>query len=307
MTTHDLTRAVRPRPIRTGGGAALAAWLFNAPALVLLLIFLAVPFGLAIFFSFTNFRLGSPLPLRFVGVENYTSLFSDAEFLQAFANNVIFAVVVVPVQCALALGLAILVNQKIRGIAFFRALFFMPVVLGGAVVSTIWFILMDPSYGLLNGLLRAATFGQLHLRWLQDPNTALASIIVICIWGSVGFQMVILLAGLQDIPSDLYEAAQLDGAGTWAQFRSITLPGLRNTIVFVVTMTTIFAFRLFDQVFVLTHGGPLGSTNTMLLELVKVGYDQQLIGRACAIAVVFFLAVVAFTLLQRRVIKEDES
>lgn len=286
---------------------SLTAWLFSAPALGLLALFLAVPFGMAIYFSFTNYRLGSPLPTRFVGFDNYVAIMTDPTFLQAFGNNVVFALVVVPVQSALALGLAILINQRIRGIAFFRAIFFAPVVLGGAIISTVWAVLMDPRYGLLNAVLGFFTFGQVRLEWLNNPSTAMASIILICIWGSVGLQMVILLAGLQDVPSELYEAASLDGANAWQQFVAVTLPSVRNTLVFVVTMTTIFAFRLFDQVYVLTNGGPLGSTNTMLLELVSTGYDRQLIARACAIAVVFFISVIAFTLLQRRFVRERES
>jgi len=305
MTTSNHLIAA-PRVRRKTPDGFLTAWLFNAPALGFLLVFLAVPFGMAIYLSFTNFRLASPLPTRFIGWDNYAAILSDPEFLQAFGNNVFFALIVVPAQSAIALGLALLVNQKIRGIAFFRALFFTPLVLGGAVIATVWYILMDPSYGMLNAILKFFSFGQLQSKWLQDPSTAMISIIIICIWSSVGFQMGVILAGLQDVPTELYEAAQLDGAGVWRQFSAITLPGIRNTLVFVITITTIFAFRLFDQIYILTKGGPLGSTNTMLFELVKVGYDLQLVARACAIAVIFFLSVVIFTLVQRRFIRESE-
>ena len=219
----------------------------------------------------------------------------------------IFALVVVPTQTALALGLALLVNRQLRGIAIFRTVYFAPVVMGIAVAWTIWFLLFDPTQGLMNGLLRVLSWGHLHSDWLQSPRMALPSVMIMSIWASLGFQMVILLAGLQDVPTELYEAAEVDGATSRQRFVAVTLPGIRNTLEFVVTMTTIFSFRLFDQVYIMTSGGPLGSTNTMLLELVKVGYERQQIARACAIAVVFFVFVVVFTGLQRIFVREGAS
>jgi multiple sugar transport system permease protein len=286
-------------------GDAIWGYLFSLPALALLLAFLAIPFGLAIYLSVTSQRLASPLPVEFVGLENYSRIFGDGDFWQAFRNNLVFAAVVVPVQTGLALWMAVLVNKAIRGVRIFRAIFFLPVVTVLAVAATIWFLLYDPTSGLANGFLRLVTFGALESDWLESTSMALPAIMIMSIWQGAGFQMVILLAGLQDIPEELYEAASIDGARRRQQFLYVTLPLLRNTLIFVVTITTILAFRLFDQVWVMTRGGPLGATNTMLVELVNVGYERNQIAQASAIAVVFFTIVLLLTLIQRRLVKED--
>jgi multiple sugar transport system permease protein len=212
---------------------------------------------------------------------------------------------VVPVQTALALWLAILVNQRLRGVVVFRAIYFSPVVVVMAVAATIWLLLYNPDRGLINGFLRLISFGTLESDWLRSTTMALPAIMIMSIWQGVGFQMIIILAGLQDIPGDLYEAAQVDGATRWEQFRFITLPQLRNTLIFVATVTMILAFRLFDQVWVMTRGGPLDSTRTMMLEMVEVGFERQQIARGSAIAVIFFLIVLSVTVVQRVLLKEE--
>jgi multiple sugar transport system permease protein len=275
------------------------------PGLLLLLVFLAVPFAMAIGLSITNQRLGSPLPLRVVGLENYTETLGDPDFWKAFFNNLWFAAIVVPLQTGFALWLAILVNRKIKGIRVFRAIYFAPVVVVMAVAATIWLLLYSPERGLINGFLQFISFGALESEWLDSTTMALPAIILMSIWQGTGFQMVILLSGLQDIPEDLYEAAAIDGANRWEQFRFVTLPQLRNTLLFVVTVTSILAFRLFDQVWVMTRGAPLGSTRTMMLQMVETGFERQQIARGSAIAVIFFLIVLTLTILQRLVIKED--
>lgn len=289
---------------RTSWSRRRAVALFCVPAVGLLVVFLAVPFVLAVHLSFTSQRLTSPLPRHWVGWGNYRALWHDESFRKALLNTFVFALVVVPVQTVLALALAVLVNQKTRGIRIFRAIFFGPVVMGIAVASSVWFLLLDRSNGLVNGALRTLTLGHVHPDWLQSTHTALLAIIIVSIWSSVGFQMVIILAGLQDVPTDVLEAAEVDGANAWQRFVHVTLPAIRNTLVFVTTMTTIFAFRLFDQVYIMTQGGPLGSTDTVLLELVKVGYERQQVARACAIAVVFFCIVVTVTIVQRLFVRE---
>ncbi len=296
---------------RAQGRARLgdAAWgyLFSLPGVALLLAFLVLPFALAIYLSLTSQRLASPLPVEFVGLRNYTRVLGDADLWQAFRNNLVFAALVVPIQTALALWMAILVNKAIRGVKVVRAILFLPVVTVLAVAATIWLLLYDPASGLANGFLRLVTFGAVESDWLQSTQMALPAIMIMSIWQGAGFQMVILLAGLQDIPGELYEAASIDGASRRKQFLYITLPQLRNTLIFVVTVTTILAFRLFDQVYVMTRGGPLGSTNTMMLELVNVGYERKQIARASALAVIFFVVVLLLTLVQRRLIKEDRD
>lgn len=285
--------------------------LMSAPAVVGLIVFVGVPFGYAVVLSFYNVRLGSPLAPSFFGMEQYRRLFTDPDmsgpFLRALLNNLTFAAVVVPVQTALALGLAILLNRKLKAIGLFRSLFFMPVVFPMALVAVIWrLILARSDQGMLNSALDAVSFGNWGaFDWLGDGATAMASIIVLSIWQGVGFQMVILLAGLQQIPGELYEAARLDRAGRWQQFRHVTLPGIRGTLVFVAMLTSVLSFRVFDQVYVLVRGGGLDeeATRTVMYQTVTTAFDQNNIGQASAMTVVFFLIVVVLTLIQRRVIR----
>lgn len=277
---------------------------FLLPGSLLLLVFVAIPFLLAIIYSFTDLRLISPLPTEFVGLRNYVRTITDSVFQRALMNNLLFVGVVVPVQTAFALWLALLVNQKLKGVTFFRTLYFAPVVTVMAVAAVVWRLLFQPQ-GMINTVLGLFTRSPVALDWLHNQNTAMLAIIILSIWQGAGFQMIILLAGLQDIPVELYEAASMDGAGRWYQFRHVTLPQLRNTLIFVVTVTTILAFRLFDQVYILTGGGPLDATQTMMLQVIKVGFSQQRIGQASAIAVIFFLIVLSVSLVQRYFIREE--
>ncbi|MBN0048207.1 sugar ABC transporter permease [Streptomyces actuosus] len=281
----------------------------SAPALGGLIAFVGVPFVYAVVLSFYNVRLGSPLPPRFFGLEQYRRIFTDPDmsgpFLRSLLNNLTFAAVVVPVQTGLALALAILLNRKLKAIGLFRSLFFLPVVFPMALVAVIWrLILARGGDGLLNSALNVVSFGNWGaFDWLGDSLTAMASIIVLSVWQGVGFQMVILLAGLQQIPGELYEAAQLDRASAWQQFRHVTLPGIRGTLVFVAMLTSVLSFRVFDQIYILVKGGGLDedSTRTVMYQAVTTAFDQNNIGQASAITVVFFLVVVALTLIQRRV------
>lgn len=285
----------------------LLAWGFMTPSVLLLLAFLVIPFALAIYFSFTNQRLISNpnVPTRFIGLSNYERLLTDTTFHRGLLNNFLFAVVVVPVQTSLALLLAILVNQKIRGMSLFRSLYFIPVVVPMVVVAVIWTFLYNPGEGTINAFI--GLFGLGPYNWLGDTILAFPSIIVLSIWQGVGFQMVIFLAGLQEIPDFLYEAGQIDGAGKVQQFLHITLPSVRNTIIFVVISTTILAFKLFVQVDVMTRGGPQDATMTTILHVVNVGYCQLQVGRASAMVVVFFLIVLFVSLLQRVFLREERS
>jgi multiple sugar transport system permease protein len=282
------------------------AWAFSAPALILLLAFIVLPFLLAFVLSFTNQRLISPLQTKFVGIDNYVDTLTSATFWKAFFNNVWFVVIVVPVQTAFALWLAILVNRKIPGRVFFRTVFFLPVVTVMAAAAVIWSLLFNAN-GLVNAIMETVTFGAFSPDWLNSTTWALPAMMIVGIWQGVGFQMVILLAALQDVPEVLYEAAAIDGASRWQQFTNVTLPGIRNGLIFVITVTSILAFRLFDQVWIMPRvpGGPLDSTRTMMLELVETGFGAQAIGRGAAIAVIFFVIVLVLTLIQRRFIREE--
>ncbi|MDE2090241.1 MAG: sugar ABC transporter permease [Gammaproteobacteria bacterium] len=277
-----------------------------APALAGLVLFILLPFASAVAMSFTNLRLGSPLPLELVGLREYARIFADPAFRRALFNNALFALVVVPAQTALALGLAMLLNRRRRGIALFRAMFFMPVVFPMSLVAVVWVLIYAPGpNGLMNGLLSAVTFGHWVPRdFLHDAYLALPAVMLTSIWQGVGFQMVVLLGGLQSIPADLYEAAAVDGAGPWRCFWRITLPQLRNPLIFVVVMTTILSFRLFDQVRIMTQGGPNDATTTVIYQSVQAAFDRAQVARGAAMAVTFVVIVLAVTLLQRRLFKQ---
>lgn len=287
-----------------------------APAALLLILFLAIPFLAAIGFSLYSLRLGDPRPGNFVGIEQYARIFTDPnisrEFFGALLHNFIFAAVVVPVQTSLALALAMLVNRRLPGIGIFRSIFFLPVVFPIALVAIIWrLILSRGDQGLLNEALAFFSGGNIGAQdWLGSELTALGSVIVLSIWQGVGFQMVILLAALQQVPGELYEAAELDRANPWQRFIHVTVPGIRTTLVFVALYTTILSLRVFDQIYVLAKGG--GGLNedaarTVMYEAVTSAFDENNIGRASAISVVFFVIVVILSLIQRRATREREG
>ncbi len=287
----------------------VTAALMSTPALVGLLLFVAVPFLLAVVLSFTNLRLGSPLPLEWVGIEQYRRIFSDPSFSRALMNNMLFSLLVVPLQTALALLLALLLNQHLRGIVLFRTLFFLPVVFPLSLVAVVWVLIYAPGpNGMMNAFLELVSFGAWTPRdFLHDPNLALPAIMLTSLWQGAGFQMVILLAGLQAIPSELYEAAAIDGAGRWQQFWHITLPQLRNTLIFVVLVTTILAFRLFDQVQIMTQGGPHNASTTLMFEAVQAAFTRQQVARGAAMTVVLFLVVLLISILQRRIARQERE
>ena len=280
-----------------------------APALAGLFLFVAAPFALAVALSFTNLRLGSPLPTKLVGFEQYRRIFSDPVFLRSLLNNGLFALVVVPVQTVLALGLAMLLNRPLKGMALFRTLFFMPVVYPMSLVAVVWILIYSPgANGMMNAFLESVTFGFWEPKdFLHDPVLALPSIMLLSIWQGVGFQMVIILAGLQSIAPVLYEAAAIDGSNKWNQFLYVTLPQLRNTLIFVILVTSILAFRLFDQVQIMTQGGPNRATTTVMYESVKAAFEQQKMAKGAAMTVVFFLIVLAITMVQRFLVKEERA
>ena len=299
-TTHKPGSSVRRNE-------TIVAWLFSSPAIILLLVFLAIPFLMAIYLSFTDQRLipNPNLPTQIVGLRNFIRLVDDEAFLRGVLNNFYFVFVVVPIQTSLALFLAILINQKIKGVNTYRTVYFAPVVTSMVVVAVIWTFLYNPS-GMINSFVRILSFGTLGpYNWLQDTKLVFPAIMLLSIWQGVGFQMVIYLAGLQEIPTDMYEAAEVDGANKWQQFVNITWPLLRNTTIFVVLTTTILAFRLFDQVKVMTNGGPQNASMTTIVYVIEQGWGQLKVGYASAISVVFFIIVLVISLLQRRVLREE--
>lgn len=287
----------------------LLPWLFISPAIFGLLFFVALPFVSAILLSFTNLRLGSPLPLEYIGLEQFRRIFHDDAFRQALVNNGVFALIVVPVQTLLALLLALLLNRRLIGMVWFRTLFFMPVVFPLSLVAVVWVLIFAPGpEGMMNALLVKASFGMWAPKdFLHDPGWALPAVMLTSVWQGMGFQMVIILAGLQAIPKELYEAAEVDGASGWQQFFHVTLPQLRNTLVFVVLVTTILAFRLFDQVQIMTQGGPHNATTTAMYEAVKASFARQQVARGSAITVVLFVIILIITVLQHRLLRQERE
>ncbi|MBN0987489.1 carbohydrate ABC transporter permease [Amphritea pacifica] len=242
------------------------------------------------------------------GDKRVVLLAKDPSFIQSIINTLLFVILVVPIQCGTALGLALLINQKLRGIFLFRTVFFSPVVTSIVVVSIVWSFLYHKDLGLFNHYLNAMSFGLIGpVDWLGDPDWAMPSIVLMSAWQAAGVQMLIFLAGLQGISGDLYEAAELDGAGPWGKFVNVTLPGLKNTTIFVVISTTIQAFGLFTQVDVMTRGGPQGSTSTVMYHAVTKGFREQDIAYGSAISVIFFLAILAIALLQKRFFDKRED
>ena len=308
-TVPPLSEPALDEPPATPRRDTRSALIMVSPAVILLLAFVVVPFIAAGWLSLHNVRLNSGRPATWFGLEHYTRLFTDPEFYRGLLNNFIFAVIVVPVQTGLALGLAMLLNRPLRGMAAFRTFFFMPVVFPMALVAVIWKLIYSrDTLGMLNAFLDWISFGHLGpYDWLGNPATAMLAIIILSIWQGVGFQMIILLAGLQGIPTSLYEAASIDKANAWQQFRNVTLPGMRNTLIFVVLVTTIFSFRLFDQVWILTQGGPNDATTTVMFQAVTAAFTENNVGKGAAITVVFFIVVLLITLIQRRLLREDRE
>ena len=224
----------------------------------------------------------------------------DVVFIKAVINTLLFVLIVAPGQGGLALCLALLINQKLRGISIYRAIYFMPVVVSIVVVSLLWRFIYDYESGLLNNLLSSLTFGAFEsVNWIGDTDFALGSIIAMSIWQAVGFHMVIWLSGLQTIPPSLYEAARIEGASKWQTFRYVTWPGLRNTAVLVFVVITMQAFALFTQIDVMTNGGPLDSTQSIVFQAVERGYGKQDISGGSAISVLLFIMVLCISLFQR--------
>ena len=285
-----------------GRAEARAGWGFVTPALLLIGIFFAIPVVSAFVLSFTDFdiySIGDVGSTRFIGFKNYRDLAAMPLFWTALKNTVYFVVVGGPLSAAVSLAAALAVNSKlVRFKPFFRSAFFAPWVTTLVAVALVWRYIYHPQYGLLNAFL--GLFGIGPVDWLGNPHTAMPSIILLSVWKNFGYNMLVFLAGLQSIPEELYEAASLDGAGPWRRFRHITLPMLGPTFVFVGVVTMIASFQIFSEPYVMTQGGPLKSTTTLVLLMYEQGFRWWRLGLAAAIAVVLFLLTLGGTLLQLR-------
>ncbi|MCA1807871.1 MAG: carbohydrate ABC transporter permease [Kiritimatiellia bacterium] len=284
-----------------------AGLLLSLPALLLLLAFVILPFTMAVYASFTNQSVRTfmqPGTLAYVGWDNYRELLGDGDFGQALFNTMYFVALVVPLQVGLALALAVLVNGAEMWRRMLRISFFMPVITSMAVLAVVWTLLFNPGAGVFNTLLRALQLSPQP--FLSSPRQAMLCLAAMSVWQGVGFQMMIFLAAMQSIPPALYEAARIEGAGRWQCFRRITLPMLKNTTIFVVYITTVFAFKLFVQPHLITQGGPRGSTRTLILMLYDEAFTNMRYGKAAAISVMFFVLVLLVTFVQRRLMPREE-
>ena len=286
--------------------ANTAAWFFLAPALLLIFVFFFLPVAASLVLSVTDFDLygiADPANTRFVGLSNYSRLLQTPDFWTALRNTFYFAFVGGPLTIAVALSAALLLSSKlVRFKGFFRTIYFTPFVTTLVAVAIVWRYLYHTRYGLFNYALSYVGIGPID--WLGDPHWAMPAIILMAVWKSFGYNMLIFIAGLQSIPEELYDAAEIDGAGAFRRFFSITLPMLMPTLVFVSVVTMIGYFQLFAEPYVMTQGGPLRSTTSVVLLMYEEGFRWWRMGYAAAIAFVLFVVILIATLLQFRLQKE---
>ncbi len=293
----------RQRLYQVMNSQAFVALLFLLLPVALLAALKIWPVFYNLYLSFTRYELFEPP--RFYGLKNYSYVFTNSTVRQSIFNTLLFTIEAVPIGTALALVIAKLLNQSIRGRVFLRTLYYLPVVSSVVVSAMIWRWIYSPQHGLLNHLL--GTVGIPPQNWLNDPNLALISLVIVTIWGSIGSNMVIFLAGLQDIPRDIIEAARVDGANALQNFLLITVPLLRPVILFVVVTFTISIFRNFGLIFMLTQGGPFNRTNTMVWEVYQNVFGYLRFGRGAAISVVMLLIVLVLTMISFRVLRDRQG
>ncbi len=285
-----------------------AAYFFLTPALSVIFIFFFLPVIAAFFISFTDFdiySLGNIQYVRFVGLRNYLQLFNDPLFWQALQNTFYFVLVGGPLSVAVSLGAAILLNSKlVRFKSFFRVIYFAPVVTTLVAIAVVWRFVYHPRFGLLNYFL--SFFGVSPIDWLGDPNFAMPAIILLAVWKNFGYNMIIFIAGLQNIPDELYEAARIDGADARQQFLHITIPMLAPTTLFVSIITMIGYFQLFAEPYVMTQGGPLNSTLSIVLLMYQQGFRWWNMGYSASLAFVLFVIIFIGSLIQFRLHKRGE-
>jgi multiple sugar transport system permease protein len=286
-----------------------AGWLFIAPAMGAIVVFFVLPVLAALAMSFTDFdiyALASLRNLRFAGLDNYLHLLQTPLFWQALGNTMVFVVVGVPLSIGASLGAALLLNSPLaRWKGFFRTALFAPVVTTLVAVAVVWRYLLHTRYGLINHGL--SHIGISPVDWLGDPLWAMPAIVLLSVWKNFGYNMIILLAGLQAIPKDLYEAARIEGATAWQQFRFVTLPTLKPMLLMVSILTMAGHFQLFAEPYVMTQGGPAQRTVTVLYFMYEEGFKWWSLGSASAVAFVLFAFMFGFTLLQMRVARFTES
>jgi len=282
---------------------SISSWLLISPYLVHILFFVLFPVGFSLFLSFHEWNIISPM--EFVGLSNYEKLLQDQYFLKSLRNTLVFLAIHIPLQIVIALGLAVMLNQKIWFRGFFRGSFFMPVVVSGVVVTVLWQQLYGYEMGSINMLLNKLGFEKVG--WLTDPLWAMPSIAIMATWKNVGLYIILFLVGLQSVPRSLYEASSLEGATSWQQFWHITLPVINPTMIMVMILSTIGGFSLFIEPYVMTGGGPLNSTLSSVLYIYKQGFFYYHMGYAATLGLILALIILLVVFIQRTVIENKQS
>jgi len=292
--------AVSPSTVRAARAAvrrqeALAAYALLAPYLAAFIGFMVAPSAYGLYLSFTDFRLGAVHP-RWTGLDNFAYVLTDPLFRTTVGNTVVFVLESTPALIVVPLALAVALNQRLPARAFFRGAFFLPFTLSVSIVSICWWWLLDPNFGAVYFYLKE--LGLHAAPWISSPHLAMAAVVLATVWWTAGYNMVLFLAGLQDIPLHLYEAARIDGAGGWRLFRSVTLPLLRPTMLFVIVIQLIASFQVFGQVYVMTSGGPGNATRTVIQYVYETAFVQLQLSEGAAAAWVLFLIILVFSLAQ---------
>jgi multiple sugar transport system permease protein len=294
--------AASPRPPRPPAkkGHIGTALLFLSPSIIIVAVFIVFPILFSFYLSFHEWNMFSA-DQDFVGLQNYRTLFRDPEFWGVFWHTTVYTLGTVPINMALALLVAYVLNKRIRGKRFLRAAFFTPVIISSVAAAVIWRWVFDPSLGLLNHIF--TTLNLPPVNWLNDPTAAMVSLIIVGVWKTFGINMILFSAGLAGIPDQYYEAAEIDGAGSFSKFWHITVPLLSPTTLFIMVLSIIGSFQVFDLVYVLTYGGPLGSTKVLVFYLYEHAFRYFNMGYASAVAYLLFFVLFVLTLAQIRFFK----
>ena len=269
---------------------AIAAFLFILPALTGTLIFIVLPVAASFGLSFAKWDLLNPI--EFVGFDNYKLIFSEPLFYKILINTIVFAVATSVFGVIIPLVLAAILNSKIKCAEFFKTAYFLPFITPMIVIGVVWEWIFDPNIGLLNKVL------QMNINWLYDTHWAMPALIIVTVWKLIGYNMVIFLSGFSSVPDNLFEAAKIDGANPLQTFINVTVPMLSPTIFFVIIITAISSFQVFDLIYLMTEGGPLDSTNVLVYSIYKNAFEYFNVGKASAIAYVLFVIILCLTLVQ---------
>ncbi len=269
---------------------SVAGWIFILPALLGTIVFIIIPVFCSFGLSFAKWDLLNPI--EFVGFQNYKEIFNEPVFFKILINTIVFAVSTSLFGVIIPLILAAILNAKIRGSEFFKTAYFLPFITPMIVIGIVWEWIFDPNIGILNNVIH------LHINWLYDTNFAMPALIIVSVWKLIGYNMIIFLSALSGISQSLFEAAKIDGAGIIDTFKNVTVPMLSPTIFFVIIITAISSFQVFDLIYLMTQGGPLDSTNVLVYAIYKNAFEYFNIGKASAIAYVLFVIILVLTLFQ---------